>query len=361
MSGRPDLRVIPGGSDLALATARDDVLDPFVYQARCVGSWVTSMVARGFSTTTIEGDNATLDRFLALAGKPVWELTAADIDRMVAALHARGAGAVTRRDYVTTFKQFFEFLQARYAADIAVRFGVRLVSPIDRFHAGRHVADPAATARTPPTPLRMEQFFAFIRARMELARKWVPWARDYALLRLLYHCGLRCAEAAALEVADLHFDRGPFGKVHVRFGKAAKGSGPRPRWVPMLDNAGLILHWYLDEVRVRFRQPGDALFCDEGGGPLATGTIRNRVRYFMRVEGRPTHERFSPHDLRHACATRNYERGVDLVAIQQLLGHWHIGTTMGYVTPSSTFVEDAYRRALSSTLADLTADSAAGS
>src|SRR6266542_110171 len=77
MSGRPDLHVIPGGGDLALATARDDVLDPFAYQARCVGSWVMSMVARGFSTTTIEGDNATLDRFLALAGKPVWELTAA--------------------------------------------------------------------------------------------------------------------------------------------------------------------------------------------------------------------------------------------------------------------------------------------
>jgi len=44
---------------------------------------------------------------------------------------------------------------------------------------------------------------------------------------------------------------------------------------------------------------------------------------------------------------------VDLVAIQQLLGHWHIGTTMRYVTPSATFIEDAYRRALSDTLGEL--------
>ena len=34
---------------------------------------------------------------------------------------------------------------------------------------------------------------------------------------------------------------------------------------------------------------------------------------------------------------------MDLIAIQQLLGHWQIGTTMRYVTPSSTFIEDAYR------------------
>ncbi|CCM65238.1 hypothetical protein BN381_620003 [Candidatus Microthrix parvicella RN1] len=44
---------------------------------------------------------------------------------------------------------------------------------------------------------------------------------------------------------------------------------------------------------------------------------------------------------------------MDLVAIQQMLGHWHVGTTMRYVTPSATFIEDAYRRATSNTLAAL--------
>ena len=64
-------------------------------------------------------------------------------------------------------------------------------------------------------------------------------------------------------------------------------------------------------------------------------------------------DRFSPHALRRACATHNYERGVDLVAIQQMLGHWQIGTTMRYVSPSSTFIEDAYRKAVSAVLAEL--------
>jgi integrase/recombinase XerD len=95
------------------------------------------------------------------------------------------------------------------------------------------------------------------------------------------------------------------------------------------------------------------LFCDEAGGMMAFGTIRNRLAYLQQLEHAPVEERFSPHALRRACATRNYERGVDLVAIQQMLGHWHVGTTMRYVQPSSTFVEDAYVRAVSDTLAEL--------
>jgi integrase/recombinase XerD len=123
----------------------------------------------------------------------------------------------------------------------------------------------------------------------------------------------------------------------------------------MLDHLDLILRWFLDDVRTRM--PGSkALFCDEAGGVLRRGTIRNRLRHLLELEGRPLEERFSPHGLRHACATHNYERGVDLVAIQQMLGHWHVGTTMRYVTPSATFIEDAYRRAVSTTLIELEED-----
>jgi site-specific recombinase XerD len=201
----------------------------------------------------------------------------------------------------------------------------------------------------------MQEFFAFLRDRVATSRKFATAGRDYALFRTLYHCGLRADEAASLELSDLHFGRGPFGKIHVRFGKAAKGSGPRPRWVPMLDEMDLVLRWFLEDVRPRMAE-SPALFCDEGGGAIHRGTIRNRLRYLLEIEGARDEERFSPHGLRHACATHNYERGVDLVAIQQMLGHWHIGTTMRYVTPSATFIEDAYRRAISSAIGDLEPD-----
>lgn len=47
----------------------------------------------------------------------------------------------------------------------------------------------------------------------------------------------------------------------------------------------------------------EVLFCDESGGRMAAGTIRNRLRHLMNVEGRPQSEWFSPHGLRRACAT----------------------------------------------------------
>lgn len=159
----------------------------------------------------------------------------------------------------------------------------------------------------------------------------------------LYHAGLRSEEAALLDQPDVHFGRGPFGKLHVRFGKGAHTSGPRPRWVPMLDGLDLVLRWFLDDLRGKF-PVSPVLFAGESGGALHPGTIRNRLRYLMALEGCPAADRFSPHVLRRACATRNYERRVDLVAIQQLLGHWTVSSTMRYVCPPATFIEDAYRR-----------------
>ncbi|MGC5412175.1 hypothetical protein ACPXCX_52300, partial [Streptomyces sp. DT225] len=63
-----------------------------------------------------------------------------------------------------------------------------------------------------------------------------------------------------------------------------------------------------------------------------------------------------PKDMSITYTNHNYERGVDLVAIQQLLGHWTVSSTMRYVRPSATFIEEAYRRAVTSTLGELTGE-----
>lgn len=346
--GRGDLRVLGGG---ARTTA--SALDGPAFQAACVEAFIGSRTARGFSDITIENATGVLERFLALLGVPAWEAAPADIDRVVAELVTRGMAPSTRRGYVQAFKDFHRYLVVRKAAEIEATFGVRIADPLDEFNAARHVGNDSPSTRPPPTSERLEGFFEFLRDRIATARKFGPAGRDYALFRTLYHAGLRADEAATLELQDLHFGRGPFGKVHVRFGKGTRGSGPRPRWVPMLDGLDLILRWYADDVRPRLPDRSAALFCDEGGGAIHRGTIRNRLRHLLELEGRPAEERFSPHGLRHACATHNYERGVDLVAIQQMLGHWHVGTTMRYVTPSATFIEDAYRRAVSNTLEKL--------
>ena len=346
------LRVIEG----SLAAAAPGMpTDPQQFQEQCVQAYLVSWTARGFSPVTIENDAGVLERMLGLLGCPAWEATADDIDRVAGTLAASGLAASTRRGYVQAFKGFHRFLAARKAAEIEAVFGVRLQCPVDEFNASRHVGDDSPAQLPPPSPERLEGFFAFLRGRVATARKYGPAARDYALFRTLYHAGLRADEASMLDRQDLHFGRGPFGKVHVRFGKGARTSGPRPRWVPMLDSLDVLLQWFVRDVRPRFPD-SPVLFADESGGGLHRGTIRNRLRHLLEIEGAGQADRFSPHALRRACATHNYERGVDLVAIQQMLGHWSIGSTMRYVRPSETFIEDAYRRAVSATIAGLEGD-----
>ncbi|MGB3171698.1 MAG: tyrosine-type recombinase/integrase [Rhodococcus sp. (in: high G+C Gram-positive bacteria)] len=308
----------------------------------------------------MDNNAGVLDRFLTLCERPAWEVTPDDVDRVVGVLLERGFTAATRRGYVQAFKSFHAFLTTRKAAEIESLFGVRMINPVDEFNAARHVDSSSPSSSAPPTHERMEEFFDFLKVRIATARKFTVAGRDYALFRTLYFAGLRAEETSRLDIADTHFGRGPFGKIHVRFGKGAKTSGPRPRWVPMLDGLDLVLQWYLAEVAPRLGD-GPALFCDEGGGRINRGTIRNRLAHLLDLERDARGDvgdsdpaaRFTPHTLRHACATRNYERGVDLVAIQQMLGHWNVGTTMRYVTPSATFIEDAYRRAMSETLTEL--------
>ena len=77
--------------------------------------------------------------------------------------------------------------------------------------------------------------------------------------------------------------------------------------------------------RLRHAGPGRpaaaAPFPDSGGGRLHRGSVRNRLAHLLELEDPDRADRFSPHALRKAYATHNYERGMDLVAIHQMLGH----------------------------------------
>ncbi len=89
-----------------------------------------------------------------------------------------------------------------------------------------------------------------LRWREELAscRKFAPTARNYAAVRLMAEVGLRVNEARSLDVADVKWELGRFGKLHVRMGKGALGSGPRERMVPLIDNALASLGWFVEDV-----------------------------------------------------------------------------------------------------------------
>lgn len=276
---------------------------------------------RGFSPVTIENESGVLARALDLLARPAWEVTVVDVDRMAGTLAAEGMASSTRRGYVQSFKGFHRFLQARKAGEIEAVFGVRLSCPVDEFNASRHVEDDSPALLPPPTPARLEEFFDFMKGRIATARKYGPAARTMP-------CSARCTTPGRAPMRPRRWRSPTCTSLGGRSGSCMSGSG-RARVLLVRGRGGcrcsdgldLVLRWYLTDVRGRFPDT-PVLFADESGGPLHRGTIRNRLRYLMTLEGKPASEWFSPHAMRRACATHNYERGVDLVAIQQMLGHW---------------------------------------
>ena len=79
--------------------------------------------------------------------------------------------------------------------------------------------------------------FAGWRGELATCRKFAPAARNYAAAKLMAEVGLRVNEACQLDLDDVKWDLGRFGKLHVRHGKGARGSGPRERMVPLINNA----------------------------------------------------------------------------------------------------------------------------
>jgi site-specific recombinase XerD len=132
--------------------------------------------------------------------------------------------------------------------------------------------------------------------------------RNQALFELVYSAGLRSAEAAALDLADLDFEQ---ETVHVR------GKGGKERVVPLGEVAAHRVARYLHEARPELaRGAENALFLSARGRRLDTSTLRRVVPH--------------PHRLRHAFATHLLEGGADLRVIQELLGHSSLSTTQVY-------------------------------
>jgi len=132
--------------------------------------------------------------------------------------------------------------------------------------------------------------------------------RNRALVELVYSCGLRSAEAVALDLSDVDFEQ---ESLHVR------GKGGKERVVPLGEEAALALARYLRDARRDLAVgASDALFLSVRGRRLDTSTLRRLVP--------------NPHRLRHAYATHLLEGGADLRTIQELLGHASLSTTQVY-------------------------------
>ena len=132
--------------------------------------------------------------------------------------------------------------------------------------------------------------------------------RNRALVEVVYSCGLRSAEAVALELSDVDFEQESM---------LVRGKGGKERAVPIGEEAALALANYLRDGRPGLATgAANALFLSARGRRLDTSTLRRIVP--------------NPHRLRHAYATHLLEGGADLRTIQELLGHASLSTTQIY-------------------------------
>jgi site-specific recombinase XerD len=227
--------------------------------------------------------------------------------------------------------------------------------PIDEFNRPANI-EKAASARIPPTGEEVATLFGGWQDGLVDARKFLPAARDYLAASLWRRVGLRIRESVMLDIGDWHPDLGDHGKLHVRFGKGSRGRGAKVRLVPAINSVEPLMTWWLNDVRPQFgddytdpdapllpSERYDPLFAHCGRiGPeaLRAGFANAVTQWLPGWNGRLT-----PHGLRHFCASSLYARGMDLRAIQDLLGHQWLTTTTRYIHVHDGHIEHAWAAA----------------
>jgi len=316
------------------------------FQEELLAEYLLARSARGVADRCVRQELAAIEEFLSFCGVWAWEVEPTHADRFLGD-NQRSLAPATRRGKAQKIHFFFRFLELRYQAELLEATGRLVTSPIDEVNRPLHSGD--FTVRIPPSSAELAAFFTAWRGDLAHVRKWSAAARTYTMARVAAEVGLRARELCQLALDDLHFDHGPLGKIHVRFGKGAKGSGPRARLVPMLGDARPILSWWVTEVRGQFGDDFDRplapAFPSERTGALTPAEFRRLLVLASRAHMPERTPPLTPHVLRHACASRLYGEGVSLTAIQRLLGHRWLNSTMGYVHVTEDAIEAEYVRA----------------
>lgn len=319
------------------------------FEVDVLAGFVLARASAGVTDATIRGEVGQLEQMREWFGRALWEMEPADADGYFGRV-LRGAPSGTRLARSQALRIYFAFLELRYKVEIHAMTGWVPECPIDELNRPRGSKD--AKLRIPPRADEMAGFFAGWAQELGSCRKFAPTARNYTAAKLMADVGLRVNETRSLDLADIKWELGRFGKLHVRHGKGARGSGPRERMVPLVNDAGRTLRWFIEDVWGQFdgdhsrhgapllpseRKNADGSCARVGYDALRSGLVGAAAEHLPAWSGRLT-----PHVLRHYCASQLYLDGVDLISIQEMLGHAWIATTMRYVHVHRTRIEDAW-------------------
>jgi integrase/recombinase XerC len=314
---------------------------------------------RNASAHTVSAYESDISQFLSFAGaqlgKPLSELQPADVDlghvrAFLADLYRQGHARSSTARKLSALRAFGRYLRREGWID----------------------ADPAALAVSP----KREQKVAAHLSVDEMSRLLeMPdtsdqlGRRDRAILELFYASGVRLSELVGLDLEDVNLSARML---------RVMGKGSKERLVPFNDAARQALGaWFKDRaalrailVRSRVPDPGspnrrpprrgsprpaprprrpparhdaEPLFVNARGARLTGRSVQRLVARY--VSGCSTRFGISPHALRHSFATHLLQRGADLRAIQELLGHVQLSTTQRYTHVNPSELQEVYRKA----------------
>ncbi|MCU0303205.1 MAG: tyrosine recombinase XerC [Thermoanaerobaculales bacterium] len=275
---------------------------------------------RNLSPATLRAYRRELVRFIDLVGERCAtpeEVRGRDVRDFIADLWQQRLGPRSLERALSSIRTYFSYLVAE----------------------GVVGANPALAVPLPRTPRSQPEVVD--RYALEELLEGFPDSpvgrRDLAVVELLYGAGLRVGELVGLDLDDLSLD----GRL-----LRVRGKGRKERLVPFGRRAAEAVTTYLpDRARWRLDLPGgdDPLFVNQRGGRLSDRSVRRLLAAAVRRTA--DIHRIHPHSLRHAFATHLLEAGMDLRAIQELLGHSSLATTQIYTGVDLAHLMAVYRTA----------------
>ena len=162
-----------------------------------------------------------------------------------------------------------------------------------------------------------------------------PSVRDKMMMELFFGTGMRLSELIGLQESDFSF---------YEHTVKVLGKGNKERIVPISPQLSAQLEAFLELKRLQqFETKATALFVTDKGEALYPKYVYNKVKHYLALVS--TQDKRSPHVLRHSYATSLLNRGADLNAIKELLGHASLAATQVYTHNSIERLKSIYKQA----------------
>jgi integrase/recombinase XerC len=264
-----------------------------------------------------ENDLKQYQLFCEQAGSGSFVLDSSIIRLWIVSLLENGISARTVNRKLSTLKTFSRFL---------IRQGVISVNPLNK------VLKPKMSKRIPAF-VDEEKLNEFLE-NYEFGEDY-PGKRNQIIIELLYQTGMRRSELIGLKIGSVNF-----GENHLR----VLGKRNKERLIPINNDLGRLLKEYIGQRNLSFPvQNSDSLLLTSKAQPVYPKMVYRIITEFLKMV--TTLEKKSPHVLRHSFATHLLNRGADLNAIKELLGHSNLSATQIYTHTTFEKLKNIYKQA----------------